>query len=81
MEEIQKEVDGVLEDQNTVRYTQDGEMIRHFDRLLQDAEVQKIKNGEKIEPALGECLLLKTMRSCFHVKYCLAALWLSGLGP
>ena len=65
MEEIQKEVDGVLEDQNTVRYTEDGEMIRHFDRLLQDAEVQKIKNGEKIEPALGECQPLKTMMSCF----------------
>ena len=53
MEDVEKEVDSLLKTQDAVRYTTDGEVIRHFDQLLQDAEVQRIKNGDKIEPVLG----------------------------
>ena len=58
MADINKEVESLLVTQDEVHYTEDGEVIRHFDQLLQDAEVQRIKNGEKIEPALGRSIIL-----------------------
>ena len=54
MEDAELEVAEIFTQKEVPKYAlPSGEVIKQFDRLLQDEEVKQIKNGEKVEPVLG----------------------------
>ena len=54
---MQKQVLDALKEQNAAKYTKDGELIVQFEKLLQDEEVKRIKEGQKVEPVIGKLIL------------------------
>ena len=57
LDEVQKQVLDALKEQNAAKYTKDGELIVQFEKLLQDEEVKRIKEGQKVEPVIGKLIL------------------------